>query len=321
MKSKKTWIIILITLVSLALTTGIVLAIKKSNEPKESLERKVLKENIEEYVAYVKINPSIKLDYTRKCTMYNDSTTECTEPEVKDYELVNDDAKEIFKDVDLLSGNKDLKSVIENICTTVEKAGIEVKDVSVQSDWNEINTYLTEEKKETSNYNENAETPSNSKTPEITPENPITLFPINTEVVKEEAITKTINEDVKAEEQAKEEAKAKAEAERIANTIQISKNVTYAHSMSTYECSGCLSTSLINQLKNAKGHYVKEATSSRITILTITSLSSGYNSAKFKGTSQLSKITAAGAEEVGGAGGFGEPLTLEVCKNYNLICE
>ncbi len=315
MKNRKTMIIVLVTLVSLALITGIILVVKKANEPKESLERKVLKENIEEYVAYVKINPSIKLDYTRKCTMYNDSTTECNEPEVEKYELVNDDAKEIFKDIDLLSGKKDLKSVIENICTTVQNAGIEVKDVSVQSNWNEINTYLTEENKNTSNITENAEQPENNE------ETTTPAFPINTEIVKEETITETINEEVKVEQEAKKVAKAKAEAERIANTIQLNKNVVYSHSLETYECSGCLSSSLINQLKTAKGHYVKEATSSKITIGVITNLSGGYNAAKFKGTSLISKITAAGAEVTGGAGGSDEPLTLEVCKNYNLTCE
>ena len=75
------------------------------------------------------INPSVKLDYSRVCNEYKDGTKECTEPVVYDYELVNDDAKEIFKDIDLLSGTKDLSSVIDFICDKVKDSGIEVKNV------------------------------------------------------------------------------------------------------------------------------------------------------------------------------------------------
>ena len=91
--------------------------------------------------------------------------------------------------------------------------------------------------------------------------------------------------------------------------------------MTSYECQGCFSTSLINSLKSAKGHSVTEANENRITIKTITKLSGSYDSAKYKGTSKLSEITAAGGSEVGGAGGCDDTLTSAICKEYHLDCQ
>ena len=207
---------------------------------KEVTKIKIVKKTEDKYVAYVKINPSVKLDYSRKCTEYSNKKIECEEPMVYEYELVNEDAKEIFKDVNLLEGNNDLYSVIDNIVTKVSEKGIEVKDVEIKSDWNEINTYLETKQEEikkqeetkqenvntseinTNNENintgeikENTNSENNTETNIETQKEEKPSFNINVNVQEEENIVNEITEEKEeeAKKKAEEEAKKKAEEE------------------------------------------------------------------------------------------------------------
>ncbi len=285
----------------------------------------------EEYIAYVQINPSVKLNYSIACKKVGDAEPECEKPVVNSYELVNDDAKEIYKDIDLLAETKDLSKVIDLLCDKAKEKGIEVKNVSVQSDWNEFSQYLETERAEAKN--EQGETENTTVNPTTPDENEI-IF--NVEEKTEEQITTNIQTDVQKEEQEKAEAEAKAKAEEEekkkaeeerlakeeAETIKLSDNASYSHSGRGYCCENCFSDALIKTLKNAKGYSVTNATSSRIDIKYITNLTpSKYNTATFKGTNLISKITNAGGEECGGLGGEAEPLTSAVCKEYHLKCK
>lgn len=310
---------------------------KPSNEAEPEDPKSVVSTVTEKYMAYIKINPSIKLNYSYTCDVLKDGTRQCSDPIVNDYELVNADAKEIFKDVDLLANTKELSKVIDYICEKVEESGIEVINVDIQSDWDGLNNYLKEENENQSTKEEIVEK-SYSIEVNVEKEEVITNNITTDEKIEEEKIKAEEEAKIKAEEEARikaeEEAKAKAEAEakakaeaeekarqRAAQTIYLNDGVTYCHGMTTYECDNCFSTSLINTLKKAKGHSVVEATSSSITIKRMTSLSGKYNSTTYFGTGLLSKITEAGGEEVGGAGGCEDEVTKAVCSEFNLICE
>ena len=285
----------------------------------------------ENYVAYVQINPSVKLNYSRACTKTGEVTS-CGDPTVDSYELVNDDAKEIYKDIDLLADSKDLITVINKICNTAKEKGIEVKNVDIQSDWDELNIYIETEKIAAQNQQTQTEEPNEVN------ENNVDLNEVsfNVDVEEETQITTKIEEDVQEEVKAKEEAekkaqeeaeaKAKAEAEKAAKeeatTIKLSDGVNYSHSGRAYCCEGCFTDALIKTLKNAKGYSVTSATDSIINIKYITKLTPDkYNTTTFKGSSLISKITNAGGEECGGLGGEAEPLTAAVCKEYHLKCK
>lgn len=260
---------------------------------------KVLNTITNTYVAYIKINPSVKLEYQEVCTEYVDGTKECTNPEVSNYELINDDAKEILKNVDLYANGKDLAKVIELICDKVEEKGISIKDIKIESDWNELDNYLDKE--------------SENETTMVTNN-------INVEVKETENITSTITEDIKVEQQekAKKEEEARIKAEK---TIYLSENVTYSISGRGYCCDNCFTTSLINTFKNAQGYYVTQSSASRIDYQKISTLSGKYNSSKYFGTDLTSKLTSLGAEECGGLGGGIEPLTKDICNQFHLTCE
>ena len=259
---------------------------------------KVVNEKVDKYIAYIKINPSIKLDYSRKCTEYSDKTIKCDEPIVEEYELVNEDAKEMFKDVDLLSEDKNLYNVINNICNKAREKGVEIKDIEIKSDWNEINTYLTEKQNKKKENQTNSETTNteieNNKTNTIEENN----INFNIDIQEEQNIsTQIANEkeeeqkriaEEEAKKKAEEEARIKAEKEakkkaeeQAAVTIKLSDNVTYSMSEQRYECTNCFSTSLINTFKNAKGYYVKNSSASQIVFRRITNLSSPYNNTKY----------------------------------------
>ena len=261
------------------------------------------KEVINNYVAYVKINPSIKLEYTEKCL-----DKQCEEPIVTKYELLNDDAKEMFKNVNLLDGDDTLAAVIENICKTAKNNNIEVNDVEIVSDWEEINAYIEKEaiiydiqynvEKVETNEIENiietkVEEEKNIKEQEITttePENEIPKRPTKTETTKDN------------------------------NSISLSDNVKYNLGGEGYCCNNCFTDDLINEFKNAKGYYVTKADNSTISFERINGLSGSYNSAKYYGDDIKEKLIAAGGENCSGFGGAEETLTNDICNKYHLNC-
>ena len=316
---------------------------KKSNTSNTKVEtnNKVEEEKTNNYVAYVKNDATIKLEYSQTC-----KGDDCTAPTVTSYTLLNDKAKELFTETELLDDDKDLTSVINKIYTKEESKGIKVDTTEIETDWSGMSDYI----KKTSNSNLKY-VPTVKKSSKATIESNISSDVETENKIKEDAAAKAKAEaeaKAKAEAEAKAkkaaEAKAKAEAEakakkaaeekakaeaaakkaaeeKAASTIKLSDNVTYTHTMISYECDNCFSQTLINTLKSAKGHSVTEATSSRITIKTITKLSGKYDTASYKGNDLTSKITAAGGKEVGGAGGSDEAVTKKICTEYKLVCE
>lgn len=87
------------------------------------------KEKSNVYSAYVDINPLIKLDFKVSCK--NDK---CEAPVVVGYEFMNDDAKEIYKD--LFIKDKPLKETIELLATTVKGNNIAFKEVHIYTNYN-----------------------------------------------------------------------------------------------------------------------------------------------------------------------------------------
>ena len=333
--SKKVLIIICSIVIVLGISSFFII--------KEITKVKIVNTKEDKYVAYVKINPSIKLDYVVKCIEYSDKKIKCEEPSVYQYDLVNEDAKEIFKDVNLLEKSKDLYSVINNIVAKVSEKGIDTNNIEINSDWKEINTYIDSKKEEhekevktnTSDINNKETKEENNNTNNTNIDKPIN---INVNVQKEAEIKNEISEDITkeeiriAEEKKKEEERIKKEEEekkkkeeeektKLASTINLSDNVTYDETMLTYSCKNCFSDSLLKTLKKAKGYNVTTATSSELTFHKITKLSGKYNSKTFFGNDLTNKILAAGAENTGGAGSQDNKLTSQICKKYNLNCQ
>ena len=87
------------------------------------------KEKSNVYSAYIDINPLIKLDFKVSCK--NDK---CEAPVVVGYEFINDDAKEIYKD--LVIKDKPLKETIELLATTVKDNNITFKEVHIYTNYN-----------------------------------------------------------------------------------------------------------------------------------------------------------------------------------------
>ena len=80
------------------------------------------------YSAYIDINPLIKLDFKVSC-----KDDKCDAPVVVSYEFMNDDAKEIYKD--LVIKDKLLKETIDLLANTVKSKDIPFKEVRIYSNY------------------------------------------------------------------------------------------------------------------------------------------------------------------------------------------
>ena len=305
-KKESKVVIIIAIITAILLIGGIIFFITQSDEIKSSHKNNNIIVN--KYTAYIKINPSIKLEYSETCSKNDSGTYDCTEPIVDNYELINEDAENIFEDINLYEKGKTLDKVIDLICEKVEASNIEIKNVEITSDWDGINNYI-----ETSN--------------ELKTETESWNYSVN--VTTTEVVEETIKHEEKQEEENKTTTTttttttSTTKKTTAATIIDLSKGVTYSHNMFTYVCTepGCFSDSLISSIKNVRGSYIHSANNSEITIAYITRLSDPYNDKKYKGTAPISKITAAGGEQQGGAGGSDEPLTMEDCKKFHLSCK
>ena len=139
--SKKFLIIIIALLLVVLIIMGVLLFKKSNNQTNNNI--------VSDYVAYIKINPSIKLQYSQTCNNKN----ECTDPIVRNYELINDDAMKIYKDIDLVKNGKDLINVIDLITQTAKDNNINFETVEIYSDWNNINKYMEEKANKNHNWN------------------------------------------------------------------------------------------------------------------------------------------------------------------------
>ena len=135
MKNKK-WIFIasgLVLMVTIVISILIATFTNKSSQ--ELKEEEKTTESI--YTAYVSINPLVKLTFKVLCQ--NDV---CDEPIVTDTELINEDAKEIYKD--LVIKNKTLKETIELLATTVKDNNIAFKEVHIYSNYDNEDYFKVE---------------------------------------------------------------------------------------------------------------------------------------------------------------------------------
>lgn len=152
-KNKKIMISI-ISILIIAIIVGSISLFKKEKEVKQDKTS-----IINNYIAYIKINPTIKLEYSQTCKgkASNDLYDSCEEPIVTNYELINEDAKNIYKDINLLGSDKDLIKVINLICETARENNIIFDNINIYSDWNRFESYLGEEKKLTETLTFNIE--------------------------------------------------------------------------------------------------------------------------------------------------------------------
>ena len=138
-KNKKILICVITTLILISLIVGGIFLFSKDDE-----EKTQNKETTNNYVAYVKINPLIKIEYSQTC--YQNT---CNDPVVTKYELINDDAKDIYKDIDLIGTNNKLYDVLTLISKTAEDNNVEFENVEIYSNWDNLNNYIDNANKDT----------------------------------------------------------------------------------------------------------------------------------------------------------------------------
>lgn len=142
---KKKFIIGIAAALTILVIIGSILLFNKGNKENETSITKNITNN---YIAYIKINPSIKLEYTQTCKQVEKDSDDfnCDEPKVTNYELINDDAKNIYKGIDLLGSSKDLFKVLNLICETAKENGIVFEKVDIYTDWDKIENYIDDKK-------------------------------------------------------------------------------------------------------------------------------------------------------------------------------
>ena len=128
-QNKKVLICILVTLI---LIIGCIFLFGSAKESTNAN-----KETTNKYIAYVKINPIIKLEYSNTCKKDN-----CTKPVITKYELINEDAKNIYNNIDLIGTKNTLYDVLYLISKTAADNNIEFEDVEIYSNWNNLENYL-----------------------------------------------------------------------------------------------------------------------------------------------------------------------------------
>lgn len=146
LKNKKFWICTLIVLVLAILIIGCITLFNKE-DPKKEIRDEIIKS----YVAYVKINPVIKLEFSQTCRNTDEGksvNTDCNDPIVTKYELINEDAKTIYKDVNLIDVTDQLWSVLNLINETAKEHKIDFDTVEIYSNWTKLDNYI-ENKKDT----------------------------------------------------------------------------------------------------------------------------------------------------------------------------
>ena len=131
----KKYIYIAIGAIVIVLIIGAILLFSLNNGKKENKE---IEPTVSTYNAYVSINPLVKLTFTVSC-----KEDECDNPKVVSYELVNDDAKEIYKDTELK--NKELSKAISLLIKTAEEKGITFDKVEYYSDWDNKDYFKDED--------------------------------------------------------------------------------------------------------------------------------------------------------------------------------
>ena len=92
MKSLNKKLIIIPIILLTAIITIVALVMFFNKKPNDE-------KHINEYEAYININPLVKLIINEECL-----NNKCSIPYVSNYELINDDAKNFYKDLDFIIG-------------------------------------------------------------------------------------------------------------------------------------------------------------------------------------------------------------------------
>ena len=155
MKDKKK-LIIICGIIILFIIVGIVIFLLLNNKKQDNKKPEETKQN-ETYEMYVKINPLVKLVFERvyqECNDEDGNSYACIADEsfnIVDYELVNNDAKNIYKDLDLFG--VDLSDAIALLCDTAKDNNIDFNQVELTTDYfNFDNDSMIEEIKKDSKY-------------------------------------------------------------------------------------------------------------------------------------------------------------------------
>jgi len=143
MKGKKK-ILIIIGVVLILIIAG-VLIIMMMNKKKQSINIENTTQAVEnqKYEMYVKINPLVKLIFEQvyeECKDVEGNKYACAEPSfnVVDYELVNNDAKNIYKELDFFGVS--LNDALIMLCDTAKDKNIDFNQVELTTDYNNFNT-------------------------------------------------------------------------------------------------------------------------------------------------------------------------------------
>lgn len=128
MKNKKYLIIGVVILVIAAIVS--IMVLNKKEGPKEEQPVEIV------HTMYVKINPLVKLTFKETFKKCEDETGEysCSEiSSIIDYELVNNDAKDIYNDLDFKG--KEVYDVLTMLCDTARENDIAFEDLEITSDY------------------------------------------------------------------------------------------------------------------------------------------------------------------------------------------
>lgn len=132
LKNKKLLIGLAVAIILIIIIVVAILVINSKNENQK------FEEVTNNYDAYISINPSIKLEFSQTC-----KDESCDEPIVTNYELINNDAKDIYKDLKIKE-NSSLSEVLVLICETAKNNDIVFESVEIYSDWVEVEKYIDE---------------------------------------------------------------------------------------------------------------------------------------------------------------------------------
>ena len=121
---------ILFLIIVIAIAIGIMTAMnlnkkeaEKTEEPKEVM-----------HTMYVKINPLVKLTFKETFTKCGNDEYTCSEiSSIIDYELVNNDAKDIYNDLNFKG--KDIYDALAMLCDTARDNEVAFKDLEITSDY------------------------------------------------------------------------------------------------------------------------------------------------------------------------------------------
>lgn len=147
-KISKKSVLLIIILIAIIILIGVLVFWNKKEHDKLK-EPNVTEPEIREnsYEAIISINPLVKLEFKETCRKADsEDYFSCEAPEVINYELINDDAKNIYSDLDFSSTNGILDEVLVMLCRKARDNGIVFDKIDVTSDWKSFKDYETENK-------------------------------------------------------------------------------------------------------------------------------------------------------------------------------